>query len=244
MERGQTLSYPPGMRLMVLDTLLPAGLPVSRASRGSVAVHLPTLKTHGLVGLAGAMENAWSAWLPSGGGATASHAHEVLVDLLLLQKAHHSAVCAVMDATISGDGAGPRTVEPRETNVLLASPDPVALDAVAAHLAGFDPFGIRYLALAYALGLGCADFDEIEVVGDPISRGELLLRPRRPPSALARSVLGELRLGRLEQWLFGGSWRAPVSALYYDTVWFQSVGRPRLAAFRQSAWGRVFASYT
>jgi hypothetical protein len=148
-----------------------------------------------------------------------------------------------MDATISGDGAGPRTVEPRETNVLLASTDPVALDAVAAVLAGFDPFGIRYLALAYALGLGCADVDEIEVVGDEVPPGVLQLRARRPPSALARSVLEELRMGRFEEWLFQQRWRAPLSALYYDLVWFHSIGRSRLAAFRASAWGRLFATY-
>ena len=241
--RTQLLPYPRNTRLMLLDTLLPAGLPVPRGFAGSVAVHLPTLKTHGLVGLAGAVENAWSAWLPMGGGSAAAHPHEVLVDLLLLQRKTHGAICAVMDATISGDGAGPRTVEPRETNVLLASPDPVALDAVAAVLAGFDPFGIRYLALAYALGLGVADVDAIDVVGDELPPGALQLRARRPPSALARSVLEELRMGRFEEWLFQQRWRAPLSSLYYDLVWFHSIGRPRLDAFRASAWGRLFATY-
>ncbi|HEU5316439.1 MAG TPA: DUF362 domain-containing protein, partial [Chloroflexota bacterium] len=125
--RGQILPYPRDRRLLVLDDILPTGLPVPRAFKGTVAVHLPTLKTHGLVGLAGAVENGWSAWLPAGGGVAAAHPHDVLVDLLLLQQSTHSAVCGVMDASISGDGAGPRTVEPRETNVLLASTDPVAL---------------------------------------------------------------------------------------------------------------------
>jgi hypothetical protein len=243
LERANVLPYPPGRRLMALDDVLPAGLPLPRSLRGSVAVHLPTLKTHGLVGLAGAIENAWSAWLPQGGGAAAAHPHEVLVDLLLLQMETHRAVCAVMDGTVAGDGPGPRTVDPRETNVLLASTDPVALDAVAARLTGFDPFSIRYLALAYALGLGCADTDEIDVVGDQIEPGELQLRARRPPAALARTVLEELRLTRLEDWLFRRRWLTPASALYYDVVWFHTVGKRRLRAFRNTAWGRVFASY-
>jgi len=244
LARTEILRYSEGKRLMVLDEILPTGLPVPRtALRGTVAVHLPTLKTHGLVGLAGAIENGWPSWLPAGGGAAAAHPHEVLVDLLTLQLETHQAVCAVMDATIAGDGAGPRTVEPKETNVLLASTDPVALDAVAARLAGMDPFGIRYLALAYALGLGCADTEEIEIVGDDVSPGELHLRARRPPSAFARTVLEELRLPRLEDWIFRRSWLTPASALYYDLLWYHSVGKRRLRTFHQSAWGRLFASY-
>ncbi|HET7772007.1 MAG TPA: DUF362 domain-containing protein, partial [Chloroflexota bacterium] len=241
--RTQILPYPRGRRLLMLQRVLPTGLPVPRALAGTAAVHLPTLKTHGLVGLAGAMENAWSAWMPAGGGAAAAHPHEVLVDLLLLQRETHSAVCAVMDGTIVGDGAGPRTVEPREANVLLASTDPVALDATAARLAGLDPFGLRYLALAYALGLGCADTDAIEVVGDEMGPGELQLRARRPPAALARTVLEELRLSRLEDWLFRRRWLAPASAVYYDLVWLNVVGRARLAAFRRTDWGKLFMSY-
>ncbi|MGI8423518.1 MAG: DUF362 domain-containing protein [Chloroflexota bacterium] len=243
LARTQILPYPKGRRLLALDTVLPAGLPVPRSLRGTVAVQLPTLKMHGLVGLAGAMENAWSAWLPEGGGAAAAHPHEVLVDLLLLQRETHSSICAVMDGSIVGDGAGPRTVEPREANVLLASTDPVALDAVAARLSGLDPFGIRYLALAYALGLGCADTDAIDVVGDAFEPGELQLHPRRAPAALARSVLEELRLARLEDWLFRRRWLSPASALYYDLLWMNAVGRTRLATFRASSWGRLFATY-
>lgn len=243
LARNEVQPYPSSQRLMMLDDLFPAGLLLPRALEGTVAIHLPTLKTHGLVGLAGAVENMWSAWLPAGGGAAATHAHEVLVDLLTLQRCTHSAICAVMDGTIAGDGAGPRTVEPRTANVLLASTDVVALDAVAARLAGIDPFSLRYLALAYALGLGCADTDEVEVVGDGFTPGEVPLHARRPPAALTRTVLEELRMARLEDWLFRRRWLAPASVLYYDLLWYHAVGKHRLSAFRRSAWGRLFAAY-
>ena len=36
-----------------------------------------------------------------------------------------------MDGTVAGDGAGPRVMEPRPLNLLLASEDQVAIDAVA-----------------------------------------------------------------------------------------------------------------
>jgi hypothetical protein len=241
--QGRILAYPPGRPLLALDRILPEGLRVPNSYRDTVAVHLPTFKTHGIVGFAGAVENTWPSWMPAGGGAAATYHHEVLVDLLLLQQLTHRALCAVMDGTIAGDGAGPRTVEPRETNVVLASTDPVALDAVAARLAGFDPFSMRYLALAYALGLGCADVDGIEMVGDSIGSDELRLHARRPPAALTRAVMGELRLTRLEHWFFERRWMVPASSLYYDFVWYYLFGRSRLAKFRSGPWGKLFASY-
>jgi hypothetical protein len=37
------------------------------------------------------------------------HIHEVLVDLVMMQKELHPAVFTVMDGSVAGDGAGPRT---------------------------------------------------------------------------------------------------------------------------------------
>lgn len=242
-SRAAGMAYPPGRTLLALDRIMPEGPPIPDSFQGTVALHLPTLKTHGELGLAGAVENAWGTWMRAGGGLAASHPHEVLVDLLLLQQSTHSAVCAVMDGTIVGDGAGPRTVEPREANVLLASTDPVALDAVAARMAGMDPFGIRYLALAYALGLGCADVDEIEMVGDDITDFDLHLHARRHPAAVTRAIFGQLNVGKLERWLFARPSMRAASNLYYDVLWYHSVGRARLASFMQSPWGAQFRSY-
>jgi uncharacterized protein (DUF362 family) len=243
-QRTDHTPLPPHLRLMALDRILPAGTPVPSDFRGTVALHLPTWKTHGQLGLAGAMENAWATWLPNGGGLAAAHPHEVVVDLMLLQRATHSEVCAVMDGTVAGDGAGPRTVDPMETNVLLAATDPVALDSVAARLSGIDPFQIRYLALAYALGLGCADTDAIELVGDDVSGLGIRLHTRRPPAALARAALGQARLTHLERVLFAHRrWLTLASTAYYDLYWYNLVGRRRLAGFRASPWGHLFATY-
>jgi hypothetical protein len=74
-----------------------------------------------------------------------------------------------MDGTTAGDGAGPRLMRPVVKNVILASPDQVAIDAVAARLMGFDPLAIKYIALAHERGLGVGDPRQIELVGDDIS---------------------------------------------------------------------------
>ena len=65
--------------------------------------------------------------------------HRTLVDLLAIQKEIHSGLFAVMDGTTAGNGPGPRTMFPVVKNVMLASADQVAIDAVAAKMMGFDP---------------------------------------------------------------------------------------------------------
>ena len=74
-----------------------------------------------------------------------------------------------MDGTTAGNGSGPRLMQPVVKNVILASADQVAIDAVAAHVMGFDPLEITYLRLAHEQGLGVGDMREIELVGDDVS---------------------------------------------------------------------------
>ena len=59
---------------------------------------------------------------------------------------------------------------PYAKNVLLASADQVAIDAVAAKLMGFDPMKIKFIRMAHDMGLGCGDPREIEIVGDAVGR--------------------------------------------------------------------------
>jgi uncharacterized protein (DUF362 family) len=60
-------------------------------------------------------------------------------------------------------------MKPEIKNVILASADQVAIDAVAAKLMGFDPLNIRYIRLAHERGLGVGDPREIELVGDDVA---------------------------------------------------------------------------
>jgi len=93
--------------------------------------------------------------------------HQTLVDLLMIQKKIHRGIFAVMDGTFAGDGPGPRCMIPHVKNVLLASADQVAIDAVAAKLMGFDPMrDLKFVRLAHDQGLGVGDPRDIELVGD------------------------------------------------------------------------------
>ena len=74
-----------------------------------------------------------------------------------------------MDGTFAGDGPGPRCMIPHVKNVLLASADQVAIDAVAAKMMGFDPLSLEYIKVAHDDGLGVGDTRDIEIVGEDIS---------------------------------------------------------------------------
>ena len=72
----------------------------------------------------------------------------------------------MMDGSTAGNGPGPRIMYPTTKNVILASADQVAIDAVAAKMMGFDPMTIDYIRIAHEQGLGVGDPSEIEIVGD------------------------------------------------------------------------------
>ncbi|MGE5264830.1 MAG: DUF362 domain-containing protein, partial [Acidobacteriota bacterium] len=139
---------------------------------GKNMVHLPTLKTHMYTTTTGALKNAFGGLLSKYRHYTHTWIHETLVDLLAIQKEIHPGLFAVMDGTTAGNGPGPRLMEPVIKNVILASADQVAIDAVGAKLMGFDPLAIKYIRLAHDRGLGIGDVREIELVGDQDAANE------------------------------------------------------------------------
>jgi uncharacterized protein (DUF362 family) len=163
------VEYKPKRRMLVLDRIYPHGIRLPDYFFGKNIVHLPTVKCHIYTTTTGAMKNAFGGLLSANRHYTHSWIHETLVDLLSIQKEIHSGLFAIMDGTTAGDGPGPRTMRPKVKNIILASADQVAIDAVAARLMGFDPMGIRYIRLAHEAGLGVGKPEEITVVGDDIS---------------------------------------------------------------------------
>ncbi len=161
--------YVPRARMLVLDKVFPDGIMIPDYFAGKNIVHLPTVKCHIYTTTTGAMKNAFGGLLNTRRHWTHTWIHETLVDLLAIQREIHPGVFALMDGTTAGDGPGPRLMRPVTMNLILASADQVAIDAVAARLMGFDPLSIRYIALAHEAGLGCGDPRAIELVGDDIS---------------------------------------------------------------------------
>jgi len=168
-EEMAWIPYRPAARMLALDHIYPEGIRIPDYFIGKNIVHLPTVKTHMYTTTTGAMKNAFGGLLSKYRHYTHTWIHETLVDLLAIQKEIHPGILAVMDGTTAGDGAGPRMIRPVAKDIILASSDQVAIDAVAARLMGFDPLGIRYIRLAHEQRLGVGDPRQIQVVGDDIS---------------------------------------------------------------------------
>jgi uncharacterized protein (DUF362 family) len=170
-EDMRWIHYRPKGRMLALDHIYPEGIYIPDYFIGKNVVHLPTVKTHMYTTTTGAMKNAFGGLLSKYRHYTHSWIHETLVDLLAIQKEIHPGIFAIMDGTSAGTGAGPRMIQPITKNLILASADPVAIDAVAAKLMGFDPMNIPYICLAHQHGLGTGDPREIALTGDDV-RGE------------------------------------------------------------------------
>lgn len=75
---------------------------------------------------------------------------------------------SVVDGFIGMEGNGPVRGNEKYLGVAIASTDFVSADAVCAKAMGFDPLEIGYLFYGDQLGLGKANLDNIEIIGDPI----------------------------------------------------------------------------
>jgi uncharacterized protein (DUF362 family) len=159
----------PKARMHVLHKIFPDGIYVPDYFFGKNIVHLPTVKCHIYTTTTGAMKNAFGGLLATKRHYTHSWIHRTLVDLLAIQKEIHTGLFAIMDGTTAGNGPGPRTMFPVVKNLMLASEDQVAIDAVAAKLMGFDPMSLEFIKVANDDGLGVGDPRDIEIVGDDVS---------------------------------------------------------------------------
>ena len=169
-EDMKWIRHEPKAKMIALDKVYPEGIFVPEYFFGKNILHLPTVKCHIYTTTTGAMKNAFGGLLNTKRHYTHSWIHETLVDLLAIQKEIHTGIFATMDGTTAGNGPGPRTMYPEIKNVILASADQVAIDAVAAKLMGFDPLAdLLYVRLAHEQKLGIGDVRDIEIVGDDVS---------------------------------------------------------------------------
>ena len=236
--------------LLVLNDVYPGGFMIPKRFIGENIIHLPTIKTHIFTTTTGAMKNAFGGLLNEKRHWTHPVIHETLVDLLAIQKRIHPGIFAVMDGTFAGDGPGPRCMAPFVKNVLLASADQVAIDAVAAKLMGFDPLrDLKFVALAHEKGLGCGDPREIEIVGDEDAAGENwhFDGPFKKMTFASR-MQHRIYWGPLKkplEWTLKtilAPWSYAASVVYHDTFWYPT-HKDRVLDILKSDWGRLFNNW-
>jgi hypothetical protein len=169
----------------------------------------------------------------------------------MIQKKIHRGMFAVMDGTFVGDGPGPRCMIPHVKNIILASEDQVAIDAVAGKLMGMDPLkDLKFVRLAHERGLGCGDVRDIEIVGDvdafeenwhfdgPFKKMTFASRNQH------RIYWGPLKKPlewSLKTWL--APWSYVASVAYHDMFWYPRFAKEKMAPVLESDWGRLFANW-
>ena len=94
---------------------------------------------------------------------------------------------SLIDGFDAMQGEGPRHGRRLALGTVIAGTDPVAVDAVAASIMGFEPREIAYLRQAEIMGLGTADLSAITIVGDPVSASRRRFR-RHSADPLLRLV--------------------------------------------------------
>lgn len=232
--------------LLKLNDLFPAGIEIPKIFFGKNIIHLPTVKTHGHSITTGAVKNAFGGLLKEFRHYAHKYIHEVLVDLLVMQREVHPGIFAVMDGTVCGDGAGPRTMDPKVKGYILASGDSVAIDAIAAEMMGFDPMSIPYIRMASEMGLGCGDPKEIEVVGEDISGVNFGFRTKRSPVIMGDQLIRKGWLRPLERLLLHSPlmfWAPLASNIYHDWYWYPAHGRRLISRFLATEWGELWKRY-
>jgi len=250
--------------LHVLDSkIFPNGFRIPEFYLGKPIIHLPTMKTHGHTGAVGgtlkdtydemknggitcAMKNAFGGLLTKRRHFSHQYISEVLVDLLIIQKQIHPEIMAIVDGTVCGDGAGPRTMIPRIKNHLLAGYDQVAVDAVVAKMLGFEPLKLPAIKLAHDEGLGCGDFDQIEIIGEDISNVDWKFKVKRSLVIWGDQMVRKGNLSFLNPLMHNKLFMTlPIlgSLIYHDMFWYPTIGKKKVKKFMKTSWGKMFEDY-
>ena len=157
-------------------------------------ISLPVIKTHRCTLTTGALKNLFGLTPVNHYRDMLTRArsvlhnagvHQVIVDINKALRPDF----AMTDFSIGCEGNGPHvlpgwwgeSVDVRDrlgTWMLLASPDPVALDATSTRVIGQDPQDVEHLRLAYQQGLGQMRKDRIELAGATLDE---LRMPWLPP---------------------------------------------------------------
>lgn len=154
-------------------------------------VSVPVLKTHGRCLVSLSLKNQWGC-MDKARHNLHPFLDEVIAEVNRLLKPQF----AIMDGLVAMEGDGPKSGEPRRTDVILASEDLVALDTVATRLMGFDPRRVSHITAAARAGVG--QQSPVRLAGDIAEGLKFCFRPGRNNGvAIAEAILRSSRFRRL-----------------------------------------------
>lgn len=165
-------------------------------------ISVPVMKIHGtritvsLKNNIGAAPGSRYGWAKMGLDHNPAVIDKVIVDMATVVDVDY----VVVDAVTALERAYTRANgSPLHRNMILAGRDPVAVDAVAARLMGFNPDDISHVTMAAMTGLGIADLDRIDVVGETIESAAYLFQK----NIMHQNWLGRSKEGQsIRVWTF------------------------------------------
>lgn len=133
-------------------------------------INIPKLKTHELTQITCGIKNMFGC-VPGlykvRYHLDAPSPEEFSKELVEIFKRIRPAV-TIVDSVIAMEGQGPSNGGLRDLGLIIGSADTVALDAVCSKIMGFQPFDIPTTRIADETGLGEANIDKIDLLGDSL----------------------------------------------------------------------------
>ncbi len=157
-----------------------ADLVVSLAVMKSANITTVTL---GLKNMKGLVRPSWKRKFHCG------NLNQGIVDLNKIVKKR----LTIIDATFGKDTSA-RVCYP--VGLLMASGDPVAVDAVCTRIMGFDPDKVEHIKFAQEAGLGTLDLQNIDILGERIENwtGKFCFSSPKNPFKLVKKTKGKIKI--------------------------------------------------
>jgi uncharacterized protein (DUF362 family)/Pyruvate/2-oxoacid:ferredoxin oxidoreductase delta subunit len=148
-------------------------------------ISVPKFKSHTVVMLTGAVKNNFGMVI----GLHKAHTHlnaptaDKLASVVTRVFSIVKPTLSIMDGVIGMEGDGPSAGSARNFGIIMASQDAVSMDSVMAKIVGIDPCRVPTTHEAARQGLGIADLNNIEVVGEQV--GDVAIKDFRMPKTFA-----------------------------------------------------------
>jgi len=133
------------------------------AYNASCIISVPSLKTHSMAWTTLTMKNMMGTILPK--GIMHGSLHKKIADLASLLRSKMK--FQIIDGIIGSSG-WEMGGSPINMDLIIAGEDPVAVDRIGSAIIGYNPDKVKYLEFAEEKGLGTANLDNIEIIGESI----------------------------------------------------------------------------
>lgn len=155
-----------------------------------VVINLPKMKVH-IAGVVTLGLKNWNGIIPNRHpsaqqqGAHRTELGQKFADTYRIRKAD----LVIYDSIIAMEGQGPHAGTPVEMNLIIASSDTVAGDAVTCSVMGFDPMEVPAIRCAGTQGLGEINLKNIDIVGEPLAAVQKhFKRPNNDPVGMYEGI--------------------------------------------------------